>query len=156
MILHDPYALNRKWWLEDWEPQVIDREWTDWDYVLADTFRVIQDFTDQTTGQLMWYDQSGDVRWNVMSRFRGSEAALDAHRKTLKDGEGKPGEDFYVVPEFNDPENKPTLESWLKDMEENRVDLRPAGTENLRPPTREEINKARAERNKAKRDSAVE
>lgn len=141
MLLHDPYALHRKWWDWEWKPEIGDDAWTDWDYILAEVYQLIQDYTDRNTGQLLWYDQSGDVYWDVQSSFSGSAAAVELKQKnyTLK-----PGESLYAVPVFG--EVKPTLASWAKDMEEQKADLRPAFARDARPPTSAEL-KALREKN---------
>lgn len=139
MLLHDPYAGHRKWWDRDWVPDHTSKDWTDWDYVLADVFQVIEDFTNKSNGQYLPYDQSGKVRWKVESSFSGYDAAIEDHREKH---DAKPGESFYAVPEFDDPENKPTLSSWMRDMEEGKADLRPDVHRDARPPTPEEMRLA--------------
>lgn len=136
MILHDPYALHRKWWDADWSPGIGDESWTTWDYVLADAFQVIQDYTDTETGQYMPYDQSGEVFWDVKSKFSGSAAAIERERDKR---ELKPGESLYPVPVFSKPDEKPTLASWAIDMEAGKADLRPPTVQDARPPTGDEM-----------------
>lgn len=140
MLLHDPYAGHRKWWDRNWKPDHTSKDWTDWDYVLADVFQVIEDFTNKSNGQYLPYDQSGKVRWVVKSSFSGHDEALEKYRESH---EAKPGETFYAIPEFDDPDNPPTLASWMKDMEEDKADLRPEGHRDARPPTAEELRMAR-------------
>jgi hypothetical protein len=120
MILHDTYALHRKWWDWEWKPGIGDTDWTTWDYILADVFQVIEDYTDSESGQWLPYDQSGDVYWDVKSRFSGSLAAIRKEEERRK--ELKPGESLYAVPVFKDENNKPTLESWLNDVAEEKND----------------------------------
>lgn len=152
MLLHDPYAGHRKWWDWQWEPDAHSQDWTDWDYVLADVFQVIEDFTDSSNGQYLPYDQSGKVHWTVKSKFSGHDEAVEKWRENH---EAKPGESFYAVPEFDDPENPPTLATWIKDMEEDKADLRPEVRRDARPPTAEELRLAR-EAMKAQGESPVE
>jgi hypothetical protein len=137
MILHDVYALHRKWWDWEWKPGAGDTEWTTWDYVLADAFQVIEDYTDAESGQWLPFDQSGDVYWDVKSRISGSLAAIRKAEENRK--ELKPGESLYAVPVFKDENNKPTLESWLNDVAEEKNDARPAQARDARPPTPEEL-----------------
>jgi hypothetical protein len=138
MLLHDAYALHRKWWDPTWKPGPGDTDWTTWDYILADAYQVIEDYTDPETGQYLPYDQSGDVYWDVKSKFSGSKEAMDKEMERRKDGL-KPGESLYAVPVFVDPENKPTLETWFKDLAEDTADRRPEKMRNARPPTAEEL-----------------
>jgi hypothetical protein len=137
MILHDAYALHRKWWRHDWTPGVGDTDWTTWDYVLADVFQVIEDYTDPNSGQWMPYDQSADVFWDVGSSFSGAQAAIDRERERRK-GELKPGESLYATPTFRDEKNKPTLASWFAELEEGKAGL-PVNAKGARPPTAEEL-----------------
>ena len=149
MILHDPYAGNRKWWSEwlygeSWAPDGTSRDWTFWDYVLADVYQLIEDFTDSESGQLMWIDQSGDVFWDAKKTTSGYLAAVEKARDGEKDP--KPGVRWYAEPTFRDPENKPTLSSWLSDVGEGKADGRPSNVRDARPPTRAELKALREKR----------
>lgn len=137
MILHDVYALHRNWWDWNWKPGAGDTDWTTWDFVLADAYQVIEDYTDKQSGQWLPYDQSGDVYWDVKSHISGSLAAIEKEQERRK--ELKPGESLYAVPVFGDEQNKPTLESWLKDVQEDANDARPTKAKDARPPTAEEL-----------------
>lgn len=142
MILHDQYAMHRRWWDESWSPGPNDKDWTDWDYLLADVYQVIEDFTDAESGQWIPYDQSGDVYWETEIKFSGALAAVQS-----EDSEKlKPGESYYAVPKFRDPDNKPTLESWARDKQEGRADGRPPEARNSRPPTAAELKALRTDR----------
>lgn len=142
MILHDPYALNRKWWVRDWKPTVEDNAWVAWDYALAEAYQVIDDFTDKESGQYLPYDASGEVDWEVRSKFSGSNAAIERERESRK--ELKPGESLYAVAVFRNPDNKPTLKSWIADVEAGVDDGRPPEAEGARPPTGAELRALRA------------
>jgi hypothetical protein len=137
MILHDPYAMHRKWWDADWVPGVGDTEWTDWDFVLAEVYQIIEDYTDKNSGQWIPYDSSGDIWWEVKSSYSGSTEAIEREQKNR--GELKPGESLYAVPVFDESKPKPTLESWARDIEDEKADRRPEEHRNARPPTAEEI-----------------
>lgn len=134
MLLHDPYALHRHWWDPQWKPDETSRDWTAWDYVLADVFQIIQDFTDGETGQLMWYDQSGEVHWDVDFYESGSRQALAQWREHNKEDGLVP----FPVPVFRDPDNKPTLTSWLKEKADGVNRRVPSEHRGARPPTPEE------------------
>lgn len=148
MILHDPYALHRKWWNYDWKPELGDDSWTEWDYILAEVYQVIEDYTDSQTGQWMPYDQSGEVHWDVQSSFSGSAQAIQLAQKAR--GELKPGESLYAVPVFDNPDNKPTLSTWIQDIDEQKADLRPVHARDARPPTPEELRELKKASESAK------
>lgn len=137
MILRDPYALHRKWWDVEWTAEPGDTEWTEWDYTLAEVYQVIEDFTDPESGQFMPYDQSGIVRWEVRSVYSGALEAIERARESRK--ELKPGEKLYAVPVFDTPDQKPTLDDWIKDINSNKADRRPPEAYDSRPPTPEEL-----------------
>lgn len=142
MIFHDPYAMHRAWWHEwvwgeEWKPDDTSRDWVEWDFILADVYQAICDITDSETGQLMHFDQSPNVYWDIKLRHSGSQEALDKYRKANPDLPA--GASPYAVPVFRDPENKPTVEQWLKDLEEGKADLRPEEHRDARPPTPEEL-----------------
>jgi len=137
MILHDNYALHRKWWLRDWEPVLGDTDWVFEDYFLADIFQVIEDYTNKNNGVWIPYDQSGDITWDVRSTISRYDAAIEKEKERRKDSM-KPGESLYAVPLFDDEDNKPTLESWAKDQEEGNTG-RPSKAIGARPPTAEEL-----------------
>jgi hypothetical protein len=146
MLFHDQYAMHRKpwneWlWGEEWVPDEFSKDWTDWDYILADVYQLVTDFTDPESGQIMWFDQSSEVYWDVRRKSSGYMEAVENSRKG--DKELPPGVTLYAVPQFTNPENKPTMTSWLKDLEEGVSDRRPAEHRNARPPTPEELAEIR-------------
>lgn len=145
-MFHDQYFGHRKWWNEwlwgtPWEPDENARDWTEWDYLLADVEQTISDYTDPESGQYMPYDQSGEVDWDAQLKFSGALHAIQAAEKSHP---AKEGESYYAVPSFRDPANKPTLESWAKDLEEGKADGRPPEARESRPPTAEELAALRA------------
>lgn len=127
-ILRDKYAGYRDYGNPLWEyergPYVNTSEWTTWDYALASTLQLIEDYTDKSTGQLYWYDQSDKVEWEVKSMFSGSQAALDRE----KDRDLEPGETLYAEPVFRNPEDRPTINEWLEDLANDT--LHPQGSPN--------------------------
>lgn len=133
MILHDPYAMHRKWWDPEWTPGVGDTEWTDWDFVLAEVYQIIEDYTDKNSGMWLPFDASGDIWWDVKSNFSGSMAAIEREQKSR--GELKPGESLYAVPVFDESKPRPTLETWIRDISEDKSDMRPSEHRDARPPT---------------------
>lgn len=140
MILHDPYALHRKWWDHDWVPSITDTTWTDWDYILAEVGQIIDDYTDSESGQWMPWDQSGDVWWETGSIFSGAKAEIQ--KEMDKRGkELEPGESLYAYPVFGD--KVPTLQDWFKSLAEGKADRRPSEHRDARPPTPDELKALR-------------
>lgn len=138
MLLHDPYALHRKWWDADWSPGPNDKDWTGWDYILADVCQLIEDFTDKESGAWLPYDDSGDVFWDVKSRVSGALEAIEKEQDSRKD-DLNPGERLYAVPIFDPNKPKPTIESWAKDVAEEKASRVPSEHREARPPTPEEL-----------------
>lgn len=142
MLLHDPYAGNRKHWRwmwgELWRPKPSDKDWTFWDYVLADIVEIIEGYTDPNNGQLRWIDESGDVWWDVKESYSGFDEAVE--NKQAKDEEHKPGVSYYAVPIFNDNLPRPTLESWIKAQASETTTRIPAEHAGAHRPSAEELS----------------
>lgn len=102
------------YWEFDNSRNVNPNEWTDWDIILAAILQLIEDYTDTSSGQLMWYDQSDEVDWELGSLFSGSQAALEADDSALE-----PGETRYAKPVFKEGKKKPTIHDWIKQLEED-------------------------------------
>lgn len=149
-ILQDPYALHRRYWEDDWEPDPVgDTAWTDWDFALDKAFQIIEDYTDAQNGQLIWWDQSPEVRWEVRTRSSGHDAAVERKRRSMEEAgkEYEPGDSPYAVPVFDNPDNPPTMLSWLEMLEEEDGRIRPRGAQQGgRPPTAQEKAELRASR----------
>jgi len=146
MILNDPYAGHRKYWRRNWKPKVPrDTQWTDWDYRLAYAVQIIDDFTDNESGQFIPYDQSADVAWVVEEHRSGY---LESIEKYTKGKELQPGIRVGAYPVFREDVDRPTITSYLEDLEEGSIGLpsdydQPKG----RPPTAEEMAALRALKN---------
>lgn len=158
MLFHDPLFGHHRPWMEwltgiphETDPELAD-VWTDWDFILADVEQTISDYTDPESGQYMPYDQSGEVDWDVRVKVSGAKKALDA---AYKRNPPKDGESYYAVPTFRDPENKPTLESWAKDMEEGKADGRPPEARDARPPSPAELAEFLARKKREKAEKAA-
>jgi len=78
--------------------------------------QLIEDYTDKSNGQLMWYDQSDEVEWEIRSIFSGSRAAEESDEADLE-----PGESRYAVPIFKEGKPRPTIHDWLKSLEEDEA-----------------------------------
>lgn len=141
MILKNQYAGHIKWWRftwgEDWKPEANDRDWTEWDYILADVAQVIDDYTDSESGQLMWIDQSDYVYWDTRRRESGSVHAIRKEEAKLKPEDY--GVSFYAVPVFPENVERPTLTSWLMSQIEDDDPVTAQKRERGRPPTAEEL-----------------
>jgi hypothetical protein len=105
-----------------------------------DAYQLIEDFTDSESGQFMPYDQSGDVHWETKRQTSGY---LEAVEKATKEKKTAPGERIYAVPIFDESKPLPTIDSWLKDLEEERPRV-PSEARDSRPPTAEELAALRA------------
>lgn len=137
MLMHDSYALHRKWWDVEWTPQPGDKDWVRWDYILADVCQLIDDYTDKESGAWLPYDESGDVLWEAKSRVSGALEAIEKEQDARK--ELKPGERLYAVPVFDPNKPRPTIESWAKDVAEEKASRVPSEHRGARPPTPAEL-----------------
>lgn len=112
-ILHDHHALHRDWFTG--EPTG-DTHPTEWDYILADVYQIIEDNTNKH-GHLRWEADSDLVAFDAKKRIDKAQAAID--RKTRggknKPYEPSPGEYWVTSPVLKNPDGKwPTLEDWYK------------------------------------------
>lgn len=120
MLLGDPYAGHRKWWRPEWKPKPSrDTQWTPWDYRLAYAVQIIDDFTDGESGQFIPWDQSDNVYWEVQKHQSGYLAAVEKHNN--EDKKQEPGVRVGAYPIFKEGAPRPTITSYLKEMEEDRV-----------------------------------
>lgn len=126
-----------KWWETHPEPPV--EHWTDWDYALLYAFQMMEDLTDPQSGQFMPYDQSDKVWWEPVRTTSGYLRAVETETEKSKT---KPGERISAKPVFMEPTNPPTIESWLKEMEDGPS--APPEFMDARPPTPEELAALRA------------
>lgn len=119
---------------------LVDTQWTDWDYALAEAIAAIDMLTSQT-GQPKWLTEDPGVYWDIGASVDYSVRTLADEAEKYKDG---------VPPELNlyvkNP-HKPTgdfwsMEQWLEWREENegsepRLDR--DAPEGARPPTTDEF-----------------
>lgn len=134
MLLNDAYAGHRKWWSEEWqEDPKLAPIYTEWDYVLIRVYQYIQDFT-TGNGNLIWVEEDPDVQWDVDRATSFYERELHKYRE---DNELKPWESPRAKPIWEDDIEPPSMEKWLKAMEEKESSLPQGGTP--RPPTAAEL-----------------
>lgn len=140
VILGDDYAHHRKWWDPFWEPDpALVGVWTPWDFALLHAYQLHEDFTSGESGQWLPFDASPEVDWEVHTSYSGYMESVEKYQKEHKD---VPGERLYATPVFRDEEHKPTIEDYLKIMEEERETGQRARKEeyrDARPPTAAEL-----------------
>lgn len=135
MLLNDAYAGHRKWWRRDWvEDPALVSVWTEWDYILLRVVQYIEDYTN-ANGHLVWVDEDEDVWWDVDKSFSTYER--DTH-EFRENNDVKPWEGLRAIPKWDDDKEAPSMEKWLKQMEDGpkAERERPQGS---RPPTPEEL-----------------
>lgn len=137
MLLNDPYGGHRKWWNPAYKPETaLASAWTEWDFILL---RVVQYLEDYTTGNghLIWIEEDPDVYWETSRSESGYERAIHEFREA---NDLKPYETVRAVPSWEDDVEPPSMEKWLKRMDEEEqggFDRPQGGTP--RPPTPEEL-----------------
>lgn len=135
MLLNDAYAGHRKWWRKGWveNPSLVS-VWTEWDFILLRVAQYVEDYTN-ANGLLVWVDEDPDVWWDVNKSFSTYER--DTH-EFRENNDVKQWEGLRAVPRWGDDVEAPSMEKWLKQMEDGpqEHDGRPQGS---RPPTPEEL-----------------
>ncbi len=112
VILRDAYALHRI--LEPhWHPDRHATEWTDWDYALLSAYQLLDDYTDNRNGQLIWRDQDEYGEWLVESRYSYHDAAVEEAQNNRKEKRLDAGERLFARYE-PDPEHPATLKSFFE------------------------------------------
>ncbi len=135
MLLNDAYAGHRKWWRKDWVPTpALASVWTEWDYILIRVSQYIEDYTN-SNGHLVWLDEDPDVWWDI--DIASSTYAKDTHAYS-DNHKVEEWETLRAVPRWDDDKETPSMEKWLRLMEEQSHEPadRPQGS---RPPTPEEL-----------------
>jgi hypothetical protein len=137
MLLNDAYAGHRKWWRRDWEPTpALASVWTEWDYILVRVVQYIEDYT-TANGHLVWIDEDTDVYWEIDKASSGYERDTHDYREK---NEVHPWENLRAIPKWEDDVEPPSMEKWLRRLEEDEgqgFDRPQGGTP--RPPTAEEL-----------------
>ena len=136
MILNDAYAGHRKWWHKDQkgDPALVG-VWTEWDYILLRAYQYIEDFT-TPNGHLSWIEEDTDVWWDI-SRV-SSTYSKDIH-DYRENNDVKDWESLRAKPMWNDDVEPPSMEKWLRRMEEEETEPNFPQGGTPRPPTAEEL-----------------
>lgn len=142
MLLNDPYAGHRKWWNPLYRPTPsMATVWTEWDFILLRVFQYLEDYT-TGSGHLIWVEQDPDVYWEINKVESGYERAIHEYRET---NDLKPYESANAKPTWADDVEPPSMEKWLKRLDEEHdsggFDHPEGGTP--RPPTAEELARLR-------------
>lgn len=138
VLLNDAFAGHRKWWAPEWVPTPeLASVWTEWDYVLLRVSQYIEDYT-SANGYPVWIEEDPDV-WFDVSKFESSYER-DTH-EFRENHEIKPSESLRAIPRWEDDVEAPSMEKWLRRLEEDDqggFESRPEGG-TPRPPTAAEL-----------------
>lgn len=139
MILADPYAGYRKWWHDPhrtYDPALASI-WTDWDYILLRAYQYIEDYTTDS-GHLVWVEQDPDVGWDIEKVESFYAREMHQYRENH---EVKEWETLHAKPVWESDVEPPSMEKWLKRMEEEQATGFPSMPEGgtPRPPTAAEM-----------------
>jgi hypothetical protein len=126
---------------------LLHTQWTDWDYALAEAIAAIDMLTSQS-GQPRWLTEDPDVYWEVGVAVDYGVRTLSEEIQSYKDG---------VPPELIHYLKNPTkttgefwtLEQWLawrEEHEDSEPILERGAPEGARPPTSEELDQLRRDR----------
>lgn len=142
MILNDAFAGHRKWWDPYYRPApIMATVWTDWDYILLRVYQYMQDYTTEN-GHPVWVEEDSDVTWDIVPVT--STLEYDMHQYH-ENHEVKPYQKLRAKPIWGDDVDPPSMEKWLKRLEEDEsggFDTLPEGG-TPRPPTPEELARLR-------------
>lgn len=87
--------------------------YTEWDFLLVSAAKLVEDYTDSETGQLMAYEYSDRVDWDLEKRIKKSKAAIE-NRTSGKNYKAAPGESWIARPRAIDGEALPTIREWIE------------------------------------------
>lgn len=140
--MNDPYAGHRKWW-KPWDrpAPVMASVWTAWDYSLMRVYQYMEDYT-TANGHPVWVEEDPDVTWDIEKTSSTYEYDMHHYREN---NDVKQWEGLRAKPVWSDDVAPPSMEKWLKRMEEDSgggFDVLPEGGR-PRPPTPEELARLR-------------
>lgn len=97
--------------------------WLDIDYALATARQIIEDYTDNETGHLVFVEQSDRVTFDAQRYTKKSVAAVERRTKGSKNKpyEAQPGERWRTIPRVMDGGEMPTLAEWLAEQERKKA-----------------------------------
>lgn len=92
-------------------------EWIEWDHLLADTYQLIEDYTDPKSGLLIWEIEDEDVVVDAHAKVNKFQEAID-EKTNMKNY--KPANGQYFVPHMysrrkdeNGVRQYQTFREWL-------------------------------------------
>jgi hypothetical protein len=96
--------------------------WLDVDYALATAMQVVEDYTDNETGHLVFVEQSDRVTFDASKYTKKSIAAVERRTKgsAKKPYEASPGERWRTIPRVMDGGVLPTLFEWLAEQDRKK------------------------------------
>jgi len=141
-ILNDAYAGHRKWWNPSFKPTpAMASVWTEWDYILLRVYQYLQDYTTEN-GHPIWVEEDPDVGWDITTVTSGYEQEIHQFNEN---NEVKPYQKLRAKPIWGDDVEPPSMEKWLRALEEDAktgFEAMPEGG-TPRPPTPEELARLR-------------
>jgi hypothetical protein len=141
MLLNDALGGHRKWWDPAYRPSpAMATVWTEWDYILLRIYQYLEDYT-TGNGHPIWIEEDPDVYWEISRSESGYERAVHQYREN---NSLEPYESIRAKPTWEDDVETPSMEKWLKHLEEEEgggFDHPQGGTP--RPPTPEELARLR-------------
>lgn len=92
------------------------------DYALATALQVVEDYTDNETGHLIFVEQSDRVTFDAKKYTKKSIAAVERKTKGSKKRpyEAGPGERWRTIPRVMNGGEMPTLAEWLAEQERKK------------------------------------
>lgn len=114
--------------------------WTEWDFILLRVHQYMEDYTTQN-GHPIWVEEDPDVGWDITT----SESFLERERdEYMQARELKPWQHIRMTPVVADGAEPPSMEKWLKRLEEDEgTGFKFPEGERPRPPTAEELARMR-------------
>lgn len=116
MLFHDPHALNRNSFTG--EPDAPHDQWNEWDFALAESRQLIEDYTDKH-GHLIFERDSDEVAVDAIKKVDKAQAAIDKKTSGKKYKAG-PGEYFVTELWLARGKEWPTLKSWMEQEQKKR------------------------------------
>jgi hypothetical protein len=115
--------------------------WTEWDFILNRVYQYLEDYT-TANGHPIWVEEDPDVGWDIQVVTSGYEREVHQYGEN---NDVKPYQHLRAKPIWADDVEPPSMEKWIKRMEEESE----TGFEHMpeggtpRPPTPEELARLR-------------
>jgi len=96
--------------------------WLEVDYALATAMQVVEDYTDNETGHLVFVEQSDRITFDTEKYTKKSVAAVERRTKgsAKKPYESSPGERWRTIPRVMHGDGFPTLKEWLAEQDRKK------------------------------------